>query len=222
MWPTSYHCQNLDSRSNKTNFYYSSPYLSCKRADSSLQWLKASQWSWCAAIRWILVLKNWGWFILCKMQGADTVWQGFERDAQTLLCCRGCSVTKGERKYLWEFKTHCSHSSGRGVVTDKRRSSSIICLRRLPSVSLQRVPSCSTFLQLTLLLPVMAVPKWRQSQEKQIMAVGICPHFFWKRISPEALRHYIMSATKQAWKRESCTFLGKTEQETWVLSAEDK
>lgn len=129
-WPTSYHCQNLDSRSNKTNFYYSFPYLSCKRADSSLQWLKASQWSWCAAIRWILALKNWGRFLLCKMQGADNAWLGFEPDAQTLLCCRGCSVNKGERKYIWEFKTHCSYSSDRGVVTGKRRSSFTISLRR--------------------------------------------------------------------------------------------
>lgn len=129
MWPMSYHCQNLDSRSNKTNFYYSFPYLSCKRADSLLQWLKASQWSWCAAIRWILALKNWGWFILCKMQGADTAWLGFEPDAQTLLCCRGCSMTKDERKYLGEFKTHCSYSSDRGK-TGKRRSSFKIYLRR--------------------------------------------------------------------------------------------
>lgn len=128
-WPTSYHCQNLDSRSNKTNFYYSFPYLSCKRVDSSLQWRKASQWSWCAAIRWILALKNWGWFTLCKMQGADITWLGFEPGAQTLLCCRGCSMTKDERKYLWEFKTHRSYSSDRGK-TGKRRSSFKIYLRR--------------------------------------------------------------------------------------------
>lgn len=54
------------------------------------------------------------------------------------------------------------------------------------------------------------------------MAVGICPRFFLKCIFPEALCHYIMPATKQAWQRESSTFLGKTEQETQVLSAEDK
>lgn len=59
-----------------------------------------------AASGWILALRNWGWFIPCKMQVADT--KGSEADAQALLCCRRISMTKGQSQYLWEFKPRCS------------------------------------------------------------------------------------------------------------------
>lgn len=100
---------------------------------------------------------------------------------------------QSQSKYLWEFKSHCSYSCVREVMTGKRRS--YLFMKGYMLLSLHRARSCSTFLQLTLLLSAMVMHKQRRSQEKYIMVAGLGPRFFLKCVCPEALHHICHKAS---------------------------
>lgn len=166
MWPTSYHCQNADSRSNKTwsllfllSLLQESRFFSVATEGIPVEChvlLLGEFWPWrteagshCARCKW-LILSNWDLNQMHKPSSAveDAPWQKVKE------------IPLRVQNTLFLLLWWRSRDRQEKIILHN------LFMKGYPLLSSHRVPSCSAFLQLILLLAATATPKWRLSQEK--------------------------------------------------------